>query len=389
MKKILAAIVSVLVVVFAIYFSVDRVRGSLRNRNQQIEAASRDIAKKELTVHSGEIAMEQLDQIRRRSLPANRERARSLYQSWLLERVDDVGLAEANVKAGSGRPHRDYYQHSFSISGRGNLEQLTELLYEFYFVDFLHRIRSARFTPIRDTDDLDINIQVDVLSMTTADDVEQLVEIRSTRLNGTLDDYKHSILNRNIFGPANQEPKLASIRRQDAKLDQRFSYEVRATEKDERQRLRYSLVKPILDGMQIDSRSGRLEWTPRKLGEFPVAVRVEDNGLPPKHDDKEFTIRVEEPDPPTVAATKPEFDVAKYTFVTAIIENSGRRQCWIDVRPEGRVLKLNEGDKIQVGTIDGVVQRITGNRIEIKLAESQFVVVLGKSLVAVESPELD
>jgi VCBS repeat-containing protein len=61
--------------------------------------------------------------------------------------------------------------------------------------------------------------------------------------------------------------------------------------------LTYSLGDGAPAGMTIDAKSGALSWTPSEAqgaGDFPVTVRVADNGAPALSDTRTFTVRVNE-----------------------------------------------------------------------------------------------
>jgi hypothetical protein len=90
-------------------------------------------------------------------------------------------------------------------------------------------------------------------------------------------------------------------------------------------------------------------------------------------------ISVVEPPPPSKPPAA--FDSAKFSFLTAITESSGRWQIWVTIRTEGRVVKLFEGEKISIGSIQGTISRIDTAQAEIKTDDGRvIVVVLGKSL---------
>jgi len=61
--------------------------------------------------------------------------------------------------------------------------------------------------------------------------------------------------------------------------------------------LTYSLGDGAPAGMTIDSKTGAISWTPTEAqgaGDFPVTVRVADNGSPGLSDSRSFTVRVNE-----------------------------------------------------------------------------------------------
>lgn len=76
----------------------------------------------------------------------------------------------------------------------------------------------------------------------------------------------------------------------------------------------------------------------------------------------------------------PQFDVARYAFLTAIINIGGEPEAWINVRPTGELLRLRKGDQVRVGAFQGTVTRIAERHIELDCAGTPCQVSLGSSL---------
>ena len=72
--------------------------------------------------------------------------------------------------------------------------------------------------------------------------------------------------------------------------------------------------------------------------------------------------------------------MAKFAFVTAILESDGKPQIWITVRTTGQMLKLGEGDTFTVGGLTGSVTSIDARKAELAIAGKRLVVSLGDSL---------
>jgi len=140
--------------------------------------------------------------------------ARSLYQAWLVELVDDVRLANPSVSSGEPINRRGfYYSLSFSVRGRGTLDTLTTFLYAFYQTDLLHQIRAVNITPLKQADQIDLSISIEALVLShvaTASarlDQQALFDAfqrrtwrKSNRLaSERLEDYE-VIVHRNLFG---------------------------------------------------------------------------------------------------------------------------------------------------------------------------------------------
>ena len=146
-------------------------------------------------------AVKQLDVWQRRSLPSEPQVARSLYQAWLLELVGRVGLVNHSVDAGEPRNRGGLvYPISFTVQGRGTLQQLTVFLHEFYSAGHLHQIQSLVITPVGGRDLLNLSVSIETLALADADRKDHLSTEKSAKLAcASLDDYQ-VIANRNVFG---------------------------------------------------------------------------------------------------------------------------------------------------------------------------------------------
>jgi hypothetical protein len=88
--------------------------------------------------------------------------------------------------------------------------------------------------------------------------------------------------------------------------------------------------------------------------------------------------RPAEPPPPP---RPPEFDVAQHAYVTAIILVGERPQVWLNVRTTGKLMKLFEGDPVEVGDYRGTVARIASQSVEFDLGgDKRQIVGLGSNL---------
>ncbi len=175
--------------------------GPLQERRREIARLETQIEKREGRLMKAKEIGKQLDVLKARSLPADTEIARSLYQAWLLELVNFVELSSPNVDSGQPLSRRGlFYAISFSVRGRGTLEQLVRFLYEFYSAGHLHQIRSLAITPLKGTENLDLSVSIEALVLPSADRSGRLTNLRSDRLaHGSLSDYD-VIVSRNLFG---------------------------------------------------------------------------------------------------------------------------------------------------------------------------------------------
>ncbi len=130
-----------------------------RQRNESLEKQKKD---KEEDLQRAHQATEFLVRWESQSLPSDLESARWLYQAWLVELVEDVGLD--NPAVNSGQPISRgglFHTIGFSVRGRGTLEQLTRFLFAFYRTDLLHQVRSLIITPLSNTEQLDLVVSIE------------------------------------------------------------------------------------------------------------------------------------------------------------------------------------------------------------------------------------
>ncbi len=60
-----------------------------------------------------------------------------------------------------------------------------------------------------------------------------------------------------------------------------------------------------------------------------------------------------------------EVDTAKYAFITGITVVDGKKSVWVQDRMAGRMLKLYEGEKFQIGDAHGVVRTIADDEVTV------------------------
>ena len=384
-EKTLALLVGVLVIALIGWSAISRISSAFDFRHTTIDRLDGEIADKNMILDRGARASREIAEFEKASLPGDPALARSLYQGWLIELAQEkVALEGVNVGPLPSRPVGDvYYQHAFSLNCQGDLAQLTEFLHGFYSVGFLHRISRMHVKPLSNSKLLALSMTAEALSLTDAPNVKELVPPPSNRLaEGELEAYMTSILNRNMFSPANKPPRLASLGTQRGNPQRPMRFQAKASD-PENDSLHYELAGDVPQGARIDPRSGDVSWTPPANGKYEISIRVTDNGLPARSDTAKVTIQVDDPPPPPVVTVAPPgFDPATQAVVTGITDAFGQRSLFITVRTEGTILKLREGDAVDVGTVKGTVLRIGLADVEIETRDGGTITVeLGDSLV--------
>jgi len=201
-KQILIGLFATLVLYFLGDWLLEKTFfGPLAVHEDRTAILRRHIQARERTMARSRKARQKLTAWENQSLPSNVEVAQSLYQAWLLELVDYVGLSHSGVVSGTpvSKPG-GYRVLSFSLRGRGSLQQLTTFLFEFYRAAHLHRIESLGISPIAKTDQLDLLISVQAVSLPGAARKDRLCTDTSNRLVYDDPAQYQVIARRNVFG---------------------------------------------------------------------------------------------------------------------------------------------------------------------------------------------
>jgi hypothetical protein len=176
-------------------------QGPLDRRRSAIAREQKKIQSLEAKLGQARKAGKELAEWEAQSLPSDVSQARRLYQAWLTDMINQIGLSDLSFNAGTPVSRKGYFNVvSFAVRGRGTLAQLVELLFEFYSADHLHQIQKLDITPSsQDSNLLDLSISIEALALPGADRREQLSTRTSHRLaSATLADYQ-SIVKRNLF----------------------------------------------------------------------------------------------------------------------------------------------------------------------------------------------
>jgi len=387
-ERILAVSISLLLIVVGGYFLFDRLEQGLSNRRQQIDKLEQQVVTLERRVRSGKQADARWVGYREQSLPADHELARSLYQKWLLKEIDAIGMSGVTINGVPATSRGDaFHLHAFKITCKGNIEQLTKWLHQFYSVDILHRLRQLTIKPQSDSKLLDLTISLEAVSLVDAD-VSELPTRASRRLQREgIAPYVEAIIGRNLFGPPNQPPRMAALGTQRGNPRRPLTFAAKAEDSDKLDQVTFQLVEPQLSGAKLDPRSGTFQWTPSDNGEFEITIEARDNGFPAKTSQQKIRLVIADPPPPPdPVVEKPvkkklDFDPARHTILTGIIGNDANREIWLTIRTTGEIQKLHVGDRVTIGSIEGKVRQITGESFELLTDEKCLLVNLGENLL--------
>ncbi|MDR3110639.1 MAG: hypothetical protein LBU65_13305 [Planctomycetaceae bacterium] len=128
---------------------------------QQIELGTRNLATMRQVVAASQV-------LYARSLPRQANDARSQYQFWLLELVKFCDLSQPAVETLAPTRISIGNQYRFQVRGRGSLEQVTLLLYQFYWAPFLQRVSMMSITPVENSELVDVTLTIDAITIPPA-----------------------------------------------------------------------------------------------------------------------------------------------------------------------------------------------------------------------------
>ncbi len=381
-ERTLALVVAALVGLLGLWYAGSSVYRGFADRDRQTADLRQALEDADFQIQRGMRIAERLSDYENQSLPKAPEMARSLYKNWLVKTVSDLRMQNVSVDAGSVRSNAEIYDaHSFNLTCIGDLEQVTQLLYELQFAPILHRVQRFSLRPIKDKKELDVSLTVDVLSMPAAPAREELPGSKANAAAPPVNVYQRVILDRNLFAPENQAPNLRLDSTFVAYRGRSFELVAKAEDPDKLDSVRYEADVSQLPGARFSSRDGRLQWTPAENGEFPVTIVVRDDGFPNREIERQVKITVKDPPPPEAAPAAPAaFNVAKLAVITAITEIAGEPQVWVSLRHEGRTLKLRVGEKFRIGEVEGHIAAVDGKQVVIAAGERQITATLGDSL---------
>ena len=239
-EKLLAAGVGVIATLFVGQSVVSSIQAGFDKKKQLIESLEKKKSEQGLQVTAGVVASQKLNKVVARSLSIKEETARAEYMKWLISLGEEAQLDAPTPEGIGDNIEKDgsYQLFKFKLSGTGTIENATQLLYGFYAKDYLHRIVQFSFRPIvgsNEPDQLNISLECEVLALGIAKEKQEPPKMISNRVAKSLDEYKQTILDRNLFGPENQAPKLDPKKSLEAKVGLRFEHTVEAKDMDPKQ----------------------------------------------------------------------------------------------------------------------------------------------------------
>lgn len=371
-EKILGLAVAGLLLVLGAQYVISNYRDALSMRRDRRADLNDEVMEKTDFAMAGAMADAEIAELRKRSLPSDPEQALAFYQNWLLELVKEVGLESPDVDVVTSVPVADLYrQYSFKVSGRGDARQLARFLYGFHNRDLLHRIKRSSLRRRPDTNLLSIDFDIEAIALNNADPDRIPEAGPAPRVRMSEDEYVAAIVNRNAFAPPNKAPQFAAGEPPEAYVGRDYRFVAKFDDPDG-QNVQYELVGDAPSWLDLDAQSGELRGRPSAEGDYSVTVRATDNGLPAQTTEHELQVAVKPP-PDAEPAEEPEFDEAKQAVLTGLVRSGDAWVAWIHVRTTGELLKLREGDTLEVGQIKGTIAEIEYQFAVIESDEGRWV----------------
>lgn len=254
------------------WFNTNWIEEPAKRRLTKLDDLGKEITKRKQEKKTLDELMTRLETWKSQSLPANTERARSLYRSWLFKLATDSGLRSPNVDTGSVTNRQGLLQvFSFTVRAKGDLSSLTRFLVGFYQANQLHQLQTLSITPVGRTGELDLAFGMQAVALKDSSQKDQLPTGTAERLaQKNLEDYS-IVAQRNLFAaggasdPADRTV-LTAVTSVDGKSEVWFTqqtddklYKFHAGDAVDFGRFRGKLVEILPEDVVLES-SGGEQW---------------------------------------------------------------------------------------------------------------------------------
>lgn len=201
-EKKLAGAVAAAGVLWGLLGGLERYRTAVDANESQAVAAATALEDAEFDVARGELAAERVAAWAKRSLPTDRDVAKSLYQDWVRQQLSAAGLAIEQLSDKTlNRTTPHYAELSLEARASGTLEQLSAFLYQFYAAPHLHRIGAATITAADNGAKLNVVLGIDAMILPESTQTEELSKAEGPKLALSEDEFRTSLTSRNLFAP--------------------------------------------------------------------------------------------------------------------------------------------------------------------------------------------
>jgi hypothetical protein len=198
-ERILALALGVAVALIVVYWGFGRYRSMFTTREALIKNRTDEVTKSETKLAKIKRDNDRRKELEKRSLPKDLYEAERLYQEWLVSIASKLAGNTVDVRDVRVRS-KGYQALGFRVTGEGNLEQVTQVLYDFYSANHLHQITRLNIDPQEKTKLLKLDMDVDALILPGVKRSNTLTDEPGDNLvlEG-FDKYKSAIVGRNLF----------------------------------------------------------------------------------------------------------------------------------------------------------------------------------------------
>ncbi len=369
-ERMLSILVGGLLVGVVVWWGINKYRTAVNQRTTQITNLQQEKVRLDEQVMQGFIAERQMGEYLARSLPGDANRARSVYQQWLLDVCQKNNFS--GVDHTTTLPIGQLYQRiGFRVSGSPSKIELIRMMHAFYAKDYLHRIRELSIRPNK-TGTFTVEMTIDVIALMTAPVDADPPGDSSWRVDADLASYVDPIMNRNYFQPPNAPPRYTGGPRVEAFVGRETPIQL-AFSDPEQHNVRVEFVGDPPPFARLDSNSAMLRVRSDEKQELKLRLRAVDDGFPNRSIEQELTVAVIDPPPPPPPPPPTlKFDDASQTVLTGLTHGRDDWTAWMHVRTKGRTLKLRVGDGFEIGSLKGKVIEVTPKFVVLEIDGRRF-----------------
>jgi hypothetical protein len=199
-EKTLAGVVFALFALMGLRHFYGQYAEALRTRRADVQTAQAKLQDANLKLAEGRRAVQQMEAWQKQSLPANTERAFTLYKAWLLDKAKEVGLSVTDIKVSPIASNSTAYTAvGYNMVATGSLSAVTKMLYEFYHSPQLQQVTRLQLSRQPGASQLNVNLDVEALSLKGAIATNELPKGESKRLKlASVKDYEKTFTERNL-----------------------------------------------------------------------------------------------------------------------------------------------------------------------------------------------
>jgi hypothetical protein len=199
-ERVLALGLGLAVGLILLYWGFGQYRNIFDSREARITSLRRDVARKDTEVALINKALRQRQELGKRSLPLDPLEAENHYRDWLAGLViSKLQNPTITFRRSQGDP-KGYEPIGFDVKGQGTLEQITQVLHDFYSAGHLHQITSLDIKPQPKGNELQFSMNAEAIILPTADRIDSLSTEKGDSLAlAKYDDYRKPITERNLF----------------------------------------------------------------------------------------------------------------------------------------------------------------------------------------------